>query len=222
MLRLGIGKGIERADHQVPMMPPSRRRMAIVAERGRPPASPSGHELIAFGRFGSLRPGMRQRRLAGVLDVHEHRAQVGRQLHRRDLAADRPGQEAAHLAGGRIGGQHLVVADPSPVAAGHVLRRRIGLDPQHAASVDVTAVGLGERHAALDVAALDRVACASARRPAGTRPSRSGWRRRRRRLRASARCGPSGWARADWRRRRPAAPSGAAACLCRGTCCCSA
>jgi hypothetical protein len=42
---------------QVPTMPPSLRRIAIVAERGRPPASPSGHELIAFGRLGSLRPG---------------------------------------------------------------------------------------------------------------------------------------------------------------------
>jgi hypothetical protein len=42
---------------QVPMMPPSRRRIATVAERGRPPAFPLGQELTAIGFFGSLRGG---------------------------------------------------------------------------------------------------------------------------------------------------------------------
>ena len=40
-----------------PITPPSVRRMAIVAERGRPPEGPSGQELTAFGFFGSLRGG---------------------------------------------------------------------------------------------------------------------------------------------------------------------
>jgi hypothetical protein len=40
-----------------PITPPSVRRMAIVAERGRAPEGPSGQELTAFGFFGSLRGG---------------------------------------------------------------------------------------------------------------------------------------------------------------------
>lgn len=41
----------------VPIMPPSSRRMAIVAERGLPPMAWSGQELTALGSQGSLRGG---------------------------------------------------------------------------------------------------------------------------------------------------------------------
>ncbi len=46
-----------RLNGYVPITPPSVRRMAIVAERGRAPEGPSGQELTAFGFFGSLRGG---------------------------------------------------------------------------------------------------------------------------------------------------------------------
>ena len=132
-------------------MPPSRRRMATVAERGRP--TPSGQALTPVGFFGSLRslavsPGCWM--LTNIVRPSGVHGDAG------DLAADRPGQEAAELAGRGVGGQHLVVAEPPRVALQrvevdmsvwiHSTPRASNSRPSGAAedvALDVAALGLG-------------------------------------------------------------------------------
>ena len=111
---------------QLPISPPSSLVMTSSAERGRPPAAPSGQELNCFGFAGSLaaplgaRPGAGCRRTSSVSS--------GVTKHAGDLALLRADQEAAGLAGGRVGAQHLVVAEAG-VGAGvdrRLPRRRSG------------------------------------------------------------------------------------------------
>ena len=71
---------------QVPITPPSRRRITTVAERGRPPEVGPVRVPARLGRVAAV-----ARRLARVLDVDEHRAPVGRQRRAGDLAV-RPGR----------------------------------------------------------------------------------------------------------------------------------
>jgi len=86
-----------------------------------------------------------------VLDVDEHRRAVGCLRGAGDLAVRRAGEKAADLAGGAVAGQHLVVADARKLALVHLRGVHVGLDPQHAARIDIQAIGAGE-DVALDVA----------------------------------------------------------------------
>jgi hypothetical protein len=68
MARPNAPTATPRGRCQVPTISRSVRRIAIVAERGRPPFSLSGQELIAFGLFGSLRPGCVRAQVASSAD----------------------------------------------------------------------------------------------------------------------------------------------------------
>ena len=71
-----------------------------------------------------------------------------------------PNQEAANLAGRRIGAQHLVVAEAGIVARVDRRGRHVGLDPEPAARRHVDAVGRAE------LVAVDRRAVGRDRRVA--------------------------------------------------------
>ena len=87
--------------------------------------------------------------LAGVLDAHEHGLPVRAPLDAGDLALSGTHHEAADLARHRVAHEHLVVA-----LAGEALRVRVfpvGLNPQHAVSVEREAVGRVEHVIGRDV-----------------------------------------------------------------------
>ena len=87
--------------------------------------------------------------LAGVLDAHEHGLPVRAPLDARNLALSRTHHEAADIARHRVAHEHLVVA-----LARKALRVRVfpvGLNPQHAVSVEREAVGRVEHVIGRDV-----------------------------------------------------------------------
>src|SRR5690554_5503826 len=80
----------------------------------------------------------------GVLHVDEHGALVRRGDDTGDLLADGPGQEAAHLAGLRVGAEHGVVAEHLVHTGVLAAFPDIGLDPHAAVLVDSQAVRRAE------------------------------------------------------------------------------
>src|SRR5690554_7966252 len=81
----------------------------------------------------------------GVLHVDEHGALVRRGDDTGDLLADGPGQEAAHLAGLRVGTEHGVVAEHLVYTRVLAAFPDIGLDPDPAVLVDPQTVGRAEQ-----------------------------------------------------------------------------
>src|SRR5690606_36856644 len=81
----------------------------------------------------------------GVLHVDEHGALVRRSDDTGDLLADGPGQEAAHLAGFRVGAEHGVVAEHLVHTGVLAAFPDIGLDPHAAVLVDPQAVRRAEQ-----------------------------------------------------------------------------
>ena len=78
--------------------------------------------------------------LARVLDVDEHRPAVGRLRDPSNFTTVWPRQEAPHLFGAGVDSHQLVGAHARVGTAIDRRRRHIGLDPQHAASIQVDAV----------------------------------------------------------------------------------
>src|SRR6187402_2097794 len=124
------------SDHAAVDLPDHHGRAAWPAAR--PEIGPVA-EAARIGRVAPL-----ARRLAGMLDVDEHRPAVRRPGRAGDLAVDRAHQEAPHLAAGEIAGEHLVVADARHLALVHHRRAHVGLHPERAAGVERDAVGAGE------------------------------------------------------------------------------
>ena len=79
---------------QLPIGPPSSFVITMQAERGRPPASPSGHELNCFGFWGVFESA---RRLAWMLNADEHRPLVRRDEDAGDFADSGAHEEPTDL-----------------------------------------------------------------------------------------------------------------------------
>ena len=90
-----------------------------------------------------------------MLDPDEHRLGVRRHEHAGDLGLLRTHEEALDLLGGRVGGQHLVVAETGVGTGVDGGAGDVGLDPQPIVGVDVEAVGRAEL-VAVDVRPVGR------------------------------------------------------------------
>jgi hypothetical protein len=137
--------GLSRCAYS-PTTPPSSRVMTMVAERGRGPVGfrrpgdrPDG------GRRAAVRPVAGEAADAGavarVLEVHEQVLAVGCRHHAGRLLVERTLKEALDLAGDRVGGQHLVLAEGPGALLGSA---HVGLDPQDTVPVDPDTVRAGE------------------------------------------------------------------------------
>src|SRR5690606_34929146 len=99
----------------------------------------------AAGVARSRRPLFFRGSRAGVLHVDEHGLLIRRGDHPGDFLADGPGQEAAHLAGYRVGAEHGVVAEYSELIFVLAAFPNIGLDPHAAVLVDPQAIRRAEQ-----------------------------------------------------------------------------